>query len=302
MGQKVKIDFWKSLWYDLKYMNQSQVSESVERLKEYFEQQADILLAFVFGSVAAGFAGEDSDFDVAVYLKDADKEIKIWRDISRIIKKEIDLVRLNDAPATLVSNVLKTGIPLTIKDRNLYWQFYLNASSEAEDFANFAKEYWDVYRRSYSLVPEDKARLLERVQFLKIEVQDICEFEELTFNEYRGDRTKRRNIERWVENICNATLDIAKIILASEKKQMPRTYEQALTDFGCLIGLEEKEVEVFVSFARLRNILAHEYLEVLYERIQDFIKKYPSLYDKVFAYLDNIIDFDLSGHAGEVNV
>lgn len=265
------------------------MSESVEGLKEYFEQQSSVLLAFVFGSAAAGFAGEDSDFDVAVYLKDMDKEIKIWRDISRIVKKEIDLVQLNDAPATLVSNVLKTGIPLTIKDRNLYWQLYLNASSEAEDFANFAKEYWDVYRRSCSLIPEDKARLLERVQFLKIEVQDICEFEKLTFNEYKDDRTKRRNIERWVENICNATLDIAKIILASEKKQMPRTYEQALTDFGCLVGLSEKEVEVFANFARLRNILAHEYLEILYERIQDFIKKSPSLYEKVFTFLDRYV-------------
>lgn len=270
-------------------MKQSQLSEIVKRLKEYFKQEQDVSLAFIFGSVARGFAGENSDFDIAVYLKDRDKEIKVWRDILRIVNEEVDLIELNDAPATLVSNVLKTGIPLTIKDRYLYWQLYLSASAEAEDFANFSKDYWEIYKRSASLSPEDKTRLLERIQYLKAELQDMGEVEKLTFDEYRDDKVKRRNIERWAENICNATLDIAKITLASERKQMPKTYEQALTDFGRLIGLIEVENEMFSSFSRLRNILAHEYMEVLYERIRQFIKESPPLYDKVFAFLDKYI-------------
>lgn len=273
----------------LKQMERSQLSEIVKRLKEYFKQEQDVSLAFIFGSVARGFAGENSDFDIAVYLKDRDKEIKVWRDILRIVNEEVDLIELNDAPATLVSNVLKTGIPLTIKDRDLYWQLYLSASAEAEDFANFSKDYWEIYKRSASLSPEDKTRLLERLQYLKAELQDMGEVEKLTFDEYRDDKVKRRNIERWAENICNATLDIAKIILASERKQMPKTYEQALTDFGRLIGLIEVENEMFSSFSRLRNILAHEYMEVLYERIRQFIKESPPLYDKVFAFLDKYV-------------
>lgn len=61
---------------------------------------------------------------------------------------------------------------------------------------------------------------------------------------------KRRIIERWVEGICSATLDIAKLILASEKTRMPKTYEQTLYYFAELVGFSE--------FANLRNILALE--------------------------------------------
>ena len=48
-----------------------------------------------------------------------------------------------------------------------------------------------------------------------------------------------------MENILNATIDIAKIVLASEKKLMPRTYEDALFNFSFLAGLSEEEAGKF---------------------------------------------------------
>jgi len=52
---------------------------------------------------------------------------------------------------------------------------------------------------------------------------------------------------------------------------MPKTYQQALLKFGFFVGLEEKEAEELSTFAKLRNILAHEYLEVTYGGIKKFI-------------------------------
>ncbi|MBC7190423.1 DUF86 domain-containing protein, partial [Candidatus Aerophobetes bacterium] len=107
--------------------------------------------------------------------------------------------------------------------------------------------------------------------------------------EYQKDKVKRRNIERWAENVINATIDISKIILASEKKEMPRTYQESLLKFGLFIGLEEEEAEKFSSFARLRNILAHEYLDILYKTIKEFIKDSRPIYEKVFKFLSEYI-------------
>jgi len=140
------------------------VDGKIERLRKYFEEEENVLLAFIFGSSARGAEGEDSDLDIGVYLRNKTEEDEIWRDISRIVEQEIDLVVLNDAPATLISNVFKTGIPLVIKDRILYWDLYLSKSLEAEDFLEFAESYWRIYSRSTSLTPEDKVRLLERIQ------------------------------------------------------------------------------------------------------------------------------------------
>lgn len=250
-------------------------------------------MAFVFGSYARGREMAESDFDVAVYLKERDKDIEkedeIWSDITDILKKEVDLVCLNYAPATLVSNVVRTGIPLLIKNKRLYLEVYLRNTLEAEDFLQFLEGFWRIKQRAKSLSAEDKPRLLARIDFLKTQMEEFTRFQDLTFDEYQKDIDKRRIVERWAENIINASIDIAKIVLASEKRLMPKTYEEALRDFGILSGLTGDESGRFARIAHLRNILAHEYLEVLYERIHDFIKNSPLLYKKVFAFLERYL-------------
>jgi len=246
-------------------------------------------LAFIFGSVSKESEGEESDLDIGVYLKDRKEEGQIWRRISGIIQKEIDLILINDAAPTLISNIFKTGVPIVIKDGKLYWDLYLEITREAEDFHQFVEDYWKIYSASESLIPEERVRLIERIQFLKSEYQEIGEFKNLTFQEYREEKGKRRNIERWTENIMNASIDIAKIVLASEKKEMPKTYEQAFFNFGLFIGLAEKEAEELAIFARLRNILAHEYLNVTYGKIRQFIIESPPLYEKIFSFLSKYV-------------
>ena len=169
---------------------------NLEELKKYCESNQNITLAFIFGSSVKGLAGEDSDVDIGVHVRDTGKEEQIWTELSRLMEKEVDLVVLNEAPASLASNILKTGVPLVIKDINLYWDFYLSKTLEAEDFNEFAESYWEIYQRSRSLAPEDKTRLIERVQFLESEFQEIEEFKRLTYKEYLEEKGKRRNIER----------------------------------------------------------------------------------------------------------
>ena len=132
-------------------------------LKACLKNEKSVELAFLFGSSAKNRETEDSDVDVAVYLGDKRKEASIWRKVQKILPKDVDLVLLNDAPATITSNVFKTGIPLTIKNRSLYWNLYLEKSLEAEDFSGFAEDYWKISKRAKSLSPEDKTRLLERL-------------------------------------------------------------------------------------------------------------------------------------------
>jgi uncharacterized protein YutE (UPF0331/DUF86 family) len=201
------------------------------------------------------------------------------------VEKDVDLVDLDEAPATLVSNVLKTGIPLVIKDRAAYWSLMLDKTLEAEDFCEFSQDFRRIYRRSSSLAPEDRTRLIERVQFLQSEFQEIEGFKGLTYREYLEDKLKRRNIERWAENVVNATIDIAKIVLASEKKEAPKTYEQPLLNFGLLSGLDENGAVRLSSFARLRNILARQYLDVTYEKIKSFVQESPPVYEVVLGFL-----------------
>jgi predicted nucleotidyltransferase len=155
--------------------------ETIEKLKKYAGGKENILLAIIFGSQAKGLAGEDSDLDIAVFLKNKEEEDKIWSEISKITEKEIDLIVLNDAPATLISNIFKTGMAIAVRDKKLYWDLFLKNSLEAEDFSDFALDYWEIYLRSKSLIPEDRVRLIERINFLTEEFKEIEGFRGLTF-------------------------------------------------------------------------------------------------------------------------
>lgn len=273
------------------------MDKKIKLLREYFKKKPSVVLAFVFGSYVKGLAGEESDFDVAVYLisqftkpeKIRDVERKIWFEVSKIVEKEVDLVCLNNAPASLISNIFKSGIPLKIGDKKLYWELYLTKSTEAEDFLNFVEDFWEIKKRAKSLAKEEKERLVVRVDYLNDELGRLDRFKKLRWEEYLNNWDERKIVERWVENIISALIDIAKIVLASEKKKMPKSYGDALYYFGLLARLNKEEAEKFSEFSSLRNILAHEYLEVLYERIEDFIKEFPKPYEKVFKFLEDYL-------------
>lgn len=66
---------------------------------------------------------------------------------------------------------------------------------------------------------------------------------------------------------------------------MPRTYEQALLNFGFFAGLSEEEAERLAAFARLRNVLTRECLDAIYDGVKKFIAAAPPLYQKVLDFL-----------------
>lgn len=195
---------------------------TIQKLKDFLDQESDVVLAFLFGSAAKGRETEDSDVDIALFLKDKGEKGRIWSKTTSFLQKEVDLILLDETPATLTSAVLKTGIPLKVKDAKIYWDLYLAKSMESEDFAEFAESFWRIYQRSHSLISEDRTRMLERLQFLEQEISEIERFKRLTFEEYQEARPKRREIERWTENIMNAMIDIAKISLPRRKKICPK--------------------------------------------------------------------------------
>lgn len=267
-------------------------TEQRQTLRAYFRTEPAARLAFLFGSEATARTTDESDVDVAVLLDRPPEERRIWRELTTLLGREVDLVPLNDAPATLVARAVRDGVALVIRDRRAYTRLLLESTLEAEDFAEFARDYRRIALRSRSLAPEDQARLIERVEFLDQELEDVGLFEGMELAVYHADRTQRRNAERWAENILNALIDIAKIVLASERQPMPRTYRDALLAFGLLGGLSQEDARRLADSARLRNLLAHEYLGILHERITDFIASLPPLYAKIAPFVETYTALD----------
>ncbi len=258
----------------------------MEKLKTYFSSREDVIFAFLFGSQAGKEVLDASDWDIAVYFKpikaalewecqdrEYPQEHKIWGDCIEILATDnVDLIVLNRIPASIAALAVK-GLPLSIKDRALYLEFMLAVTRQAEDYNQTVKEYAQVYWRSSSLSEIDKNIINKRLIFLDSELKDAGRFRLLKQQEYESDNTKRREVERWIENLINAAIDISKTILASQKRPVPSTYREVLRTIGVLENFSKEVGEELANWAELRNILAHEYLDIRWKRIEDFIKR-----------------------------
>jgi len=90
-------------------------SQQHRDLEEILENQGDLQLAVVFGSVAAGSAGHDSDLDIAV---DAGKPLSgerrkaLIEKLARRMGRPVDLIDLQRVGEPLLGEIVATGTPI----------------------------------------------------------------------------------------------------------------------------------------------------------------------------------------------
>ena len=269
--------------------------ELVATIRDVLAERPEAVAAFLFGSAAKKRMTDESDIDVAVYFRanpdaagrtpleveaeDAryPSENEIWGDLERRLKREVDLVVLNRAPATLAAAVVLEGRPCVMRDSAIMGRFSAAVTTIAEDFRTFIDEFVQIRDRSRSLSEIDRARLLRILDFLAGELSERSKFTALSSNSYLKDGSLRRDVERWVENLVNASVDIAKIVLASSGLPMPQTYRETLVSLAA-VSQFESVAAALAQFTRLRNLLAHEYLDLRYPEIRKVVDESERVY------------------------
>ena len=277
---------------------------AINNLKEYFRKNEDVVMAFIFGSRAKENVRPGSDWDIAVYFtpqkgyleweaQDSEYliEDRVWSDCVEILKTDdVDLIVLNRIAASIAATAIQ-GMPLVIKDYDLWLKFLLIITQEAEDYREFVDDYYAISQRSASLTPQDRESLKKTISFLEEQMSIYSYFNDLSERDYTNDIHKRNDVERWIENIVNSSLDLSKIILASQKKIIPDTYSDSIKQAIWFLELPQDFVERFQRWVKLRNILAHEYLDIKWKRISDFIQNsqeyFQALMEAAKGYLAN---------------
>lgn len=245
------------------------------------ERFPQLTFAVLFGSAAAGRMRPDSDIDVAVYGaaggrleieqdREIDRETELQIALERATQRNVELLILNRAPATVCAAALTTGRIVLMRDRAFYTRYLLAVTSAATDFLRTEGEYRAIRGRSRSLSPVDRSRLERIVDFIDTELEDRQRFRGITQRRYRSDRDLRRNIERWVETLINAAIDIGKVVLSASGRPLPYTYGQLLADLETLPGFTGLSGRL-QPLAAVRNLMAHEYLDLRFGRVARFV-------------------------------
>lgn len=122
-----------------------------EKLKTYFEPNKEVAAAYLFGSHALNKNSPGSDVDIAVllyheYLKKSGKiKERFMLELSRLLRKDIDLVIMNDAGELLLYQIYKNGKSLFIRDYQYAKDFEIKSLALYYDF----KYYLDKIQKGF---------------------------------------------------------------------------------------------------------------------------------------------------------
>ncbi|OGC07453.1 hypothetical protein A2526_01730 [candidate division WOR-1 bacterium RIFOXYD2_FULL_36_8] len=119
-------------------------------------------------------------------------------------------------------------------------------------------------------------RLIAITDFAENEIADLQSFCSLDYKTYLNDKNSRRLVEKIIENIANATIDAIKIAISEKRLEMPDSYADIMKKGGEVLSLSNEEINNLVQIAKLRNILAHEYLDIKWEKISLFLKDHQN--------------------------
>ncbi|HDQ92797.1 MAG TPA: nucleotidyltransferase domain-containing protein [Synergistetes bacterium] len=111
-------------------------------LEEYFKNSQIARLAILMGSFAKGTAREKSDVDVAILFGapcDAEKTIETSETLSLLLKREVDLVVLDDAGPIIKMQALKSG-KILYREMGAYEDFFARTLNEYSDLKICRKE------------------------------------------------------------------------------------------------------------------------------------------------------------------
>ncbi len=115
---------------------------SLQLHKEYKEtikkiqNNAKVYAAVLFGSRAKGTSKSDSDYDIAVLMRDYNKETV--REIEHLKTELLDIIPYNKIPFHVQTEVFKYGKPLFIKDDYLYTiELYKNMTEYQDNLHHY---------------------------------------------------------------------------------------------------------------------------------------------------------------------
>lgn len=132
----------------------------------------------------------------------------------------------------------------------------------------------------------EKAKLIPHLLYLEKEFEFLPSYASaMDWRVYQNERSKRLEAERWVECIVNATLDISKMLLATKRETFPETSRDILFQIGSLVFPTENEALRFSELAKIRNTLAHRYLDMRWQDIERFFRVSSELFPPFFAFL-----------------
>ncbi len=120
-----------------------------------------------------------------------------------------------------------------------------------------------------------KGRILDSLQFISAEMKEFKDdYSEKNLSDYENDRRLQKLMDRTVENILTALIEVCGT-LNTENGIDVSSYQEAIRECARFLKFTEEEQSRLARLAPLRNRLAHRYLNFRWQVIKTFRTEIP---------------------------
>lgn len=136
-----------------------------------------------------------------------------------------------------------------------------------------------------------KGRIGESLQFIMSELKEFLQdYASKSWQDYRNDGKLQKLMDRTVENILTALIEVCGTILTQQNISIDN-YAQVLGECAKRFGFSSQEQESLSKLALQRNRIAHRYLNFRWQAVVMFKEQRP-LVNKLLA---KIMEYEESG-------
>ena len=118
-----------------------------------------------------------------------------------------------------------------------------------------------------------KGRIIETLNFILEEIKEFeTDYENRTWEEYQNDKKLQKLIDRTVENVLTAFIELCGTIITQEGISA-ENYADAVKKCSKLFNFDKKEQDELSKLAVQRNRLAHRYMDFRWHAVKTFIEQ-----------------------------
>lgn len=119
-------------------------------------------------------------------------------------------------------------------------------------------------------------------------LEELKRSDDITFEKYINENRLKKFVERSLQIIIEACIDIAQHIISDEKFREPDSYRDSFKILAENKIIPESDIETFEKIAMFRNLLVHYYIKIDDEIVYSIFKKRLCDFERYVKY---IIDF-----------
>jgi len=128
-----------------------------------------------------------------------------------------------------------------------------------------------------------------KLEHLEEYINDLEEYQDLSFERLTGDKVLFRYLERTIHLAVESVLDIGSHIISDERLGNPK-FNSEIIEILAENNIIKENIVNYIKMAKFRNVIVHDYAEIDPEILLMIIKENLSDLKAIFKWYKEYID------------